>query len=348
MRWELSRSPLFDQERIRSGKTAGDSVHLCCIASGTASARADAVVDWNAITAEAIGKAMGAGRPGQTTLLDFAMVHAAIHDAVQAIEKRFDPYHVAIPGAKGSPAAAAAKAAHDVLVTLFPEQAGSLDMSYDKYLSAHGIARDDPGSQVGQQAAAGILARRENDGRYPAGFPAFNGGTGPGMWRPTPPQHASMAVPWLSAVKPFTLNSPSQFRAEPPPRMDSSRYARDYDEVKALGAAKGDPHARADRSRLLLGGQLRGRMESRATGASRPLTSRPSGTAHGCSRWPTLRRQTPRSPPGTPRGITSCGGPSRPSRRARTTGIRERPAIAAGSRSCRRQTILTIRRGPTS
>ncbi|HEY6362935.1 MAG TPA: vanadium-dependent haloperoxidase [Vicinamibacterales bacterium] len=113
---------------------------------------------------------------------------------------------------------------------------GSASLCSD-LLAAHGLARDDPGVLVGQQAASGILVRRENDGRYPAGAPAFNGGTGAGMWRPTPPQLSSMAVPWLSAVRPFTLNSPSQFRAEPPPRLDSARYARDYDEVKTLGAS---------------------------------------------------------------------------------------------------------------
>ncbi len=211
----------------------------CAQMAAAGSARADVVVDWNLIAMDVIGKAMGAGRPGQAVALDLAMVHVAIHDAVQAIEKRFDPYHAVIPGAKGSPAAAAAKAAHDVLAKLFPDQASALAMSYDTYLSAHGIARDDPGVHVGQQAAAAILARRENDGRDPVGVAPFTGGTGAGMWRPTPPQHAAMAVPWMSTVKPFTLNRPSQFRADPPPRLDSSRYASDYDEVKAKGGSGG-------------------------------------------------------------------------------------------------------------
>ena len=211
---------------------------VCAQLWGAASARADAVIDWNLITSEAIGKAMGAGRPGQTTILDFAMVHLAVHDAVQAIEKRFEPYQVAISPAKGSQAAAAAKAAHDVLAKLFPEQAGDLGRRYEDYFASHGLAHDDPGVLVGQQAAAGIIARRENDGRYPAGAEAFTGGTEAGKWRPTPPQQVSMAVPWLSVVRPFALNSPSQFRADPPPPLTSDRYARDYDEVKALGGSR--------------------------------------------------------------------------------------------------------------
>ena len=94
--------------------------------------RADAVVDWNDIALQAITTAINAGRPGLVTGLDLAMVHAAVYDAVQAIDRRFEPYHVEIPRASGSPAAAAAKAAHDVLVNRFPEQATSLAMTYHR------------------------------------------------------------------------------------------------------------------------------------------------------------------------------------------------------------------------
>ena len=62
-------------------------------------------------------------RPGPVVFLDLAIVQAAVHDAVQAIDRRFEPYHVEIPGASGSPEAAAAKAAHDVLVNILPGQA---------------------------------------------------------------------------------------------------------------------------------------------------------------------------------------------------------------------------------
>jgi hypothetical protein len=95
------------------------------------------------------------------------MVRAAVYDAVEAIDKRFQPYRVTIPGASGSPAAAAAKAAHDVLVNRFPAQASSLDTAYNDYLSNNGLAANDPGVAVGQQAAAGIIALRANDGSFP-------------------------------------------------------------------------------------------------------------------------------------------------------------------------------------
>ena len=102
-------------------------------------ASADAVADWNAIAVQAT---VTAARPGPSGVLDIAMVQAAVYDAVQAIEKRFEPYHVEIPGASGSPEAAAAKAAHDVLVNRFPAQAASLDTTYQQYLLEPWPGRD--------------------------------------------------------------------------------------------------------------------------------------------------------------------------------------------------------------
>jgi len=163
------------------------------------------------------------------------MVHAAVYDAVESIDRRFKPYHVTIPGASGSPAAATAKAAHDVLVNRYPDQAAALDTIYHDYLSNNGLSEVDPGVTVGQQAAAGIIILRANDGSFPNPPPVFTGGTNPGDWRPTisynpgpPPSLSPMAAPWLGAVTPFTLNSS-------PPALTSGRYRKAYDEVKAFG-----------------------------------------------------------------------------------------------------------------
>src|SRR5262249_51799724 len=150
--------------------------------------------------------------------LDVAIVQAAVHDAVQAIERRFNPYQASIPGATGSPAAAAATAAHDVLVAIFPDHTTALDTTYQEYLAAHKLAKDDPGVRAGQAAAAGVLDRRANDGRVPTPAPApFVGGSAPRQWRPTPslqppppPSDAPMAMPWLGVVPPFTLTSGDQ------------------------------------------------------------------------------------------------------------------------------------------
>ena len=202
----------------------------------------DAATDWNAIAVQELTMP-GFARPVPVVFLDMAMVQAAVHDAVQAIDGRFEPYHVEIPGASGSPEAAAAKAAHDVLVSILPGRATSLDTTYHDYLAANDLAEDDPGVSAGELAAAGILALRANDGRVPSPLPPpFVGGTEPGVWRPTPSflpgppaSFAPMQFPWLGAVPPFTLKSGDQFRAEPPPPLGSKRYTEDYNEVKALG-----------------------------------------------------------------------------------------------------------------
>lgn len=206
---------------------------LALFLASPASLRAGAVADWNEITVQTV---VTAARPGPTGALDVATVQAAVYDAVQAIENRFEPYYVEVPGASGSPAAAAATAAHDVLVNRFPAQAASLDATYQQYLSSKGLSASDPGVAVGQAAAGGIIALRACDGSFPNPEPPpFTGGTAPGVWRPTPPSFLPMLAPWLANVTPFFLTRPSQFRAMPPPALTSSEYAKDYNEVKAVG-----------------------------------------------------------------------------------------------------------------
>jgi hypothetical protein len=156
---------------------------------------------------------------------------------VQAIEKKYEPYYVEVPGAAGSSQVAAAKAAHDVLVNRFPAQAAALDLTYQQYLLNHGLSDLDPGVAVGATAAAGIIKLRSCDGSFPQPAPPpFVGGTAIGMWRPTPPANLPMLAPWLANVTPFTLTRPSQLRGEAPPALASREYAKAYDEVRTLGA----------------------------------------------------------------------------------------------------------------
>jgi hypothetical protein len=172
---------------------------VCGWLSWTGTVHADAVTDWNAIAVQALATA-APPRPGPVAFLDLAIVQAAVHDAVQAIDGRFEPYHVEISGTSGSPEAAAARAAHDVLVNILPGQAATLDTTYHNYLAAHGLAENDPGVAVGQVVAAGILALRANDGRVPNPLPPdFVGGNAPGEWRPTPsfqPPHLRPSRRW--------------------------------------------------------------------------------------------------------------------------------------------------------
>ena len=101
---------------------------LAVFTAGTMSARADAVLDWNLITANT-ALAPGA-RPGATAILDFAVVQAAIHDTVQAYDHRFETYAITLNG-DGSMDAAIATAAHDILVNRFPGKSASLNATYD-------------------------------------------------------------------------------------------------------------------------------------------------------------------------------------------------------------------------
>lgn len=174
--------------------------------------------------------------------MDLALVQIAVHDAVQALDRRFEPYHVEVKGAKGRRAAAVAAAAYGVLVGLYPAQQTALNTTYLNYLANNGLTGD-PGLLVGEKVAAGILPlARKNPDPLP---PAFIGGTEPGQWRPTesfigtppgpPPSFSPMFAPWMGSFDPFTLTGPTRFRAEPPPALTSERYRRDYNEVKALG-----------------------------------------------------------------------------------------------------------------
>ena len=206
-----------------------------------APARADVVVDWNVYTAQAIATAGSTARPSPANVFDYAMVHLAMHDAIQSIEGRFQRYCAAVQNGSGSPIAAAAAAAHDVLVSLFPAQAATLDAAYDTYLADRGLTGN-AGVLAGQRAAACILDMREGDGRYPVNPEPFYGSTGPGEWRPTsfsgaPPVPVSMVTPWVATVTPFALKDPAQLRASPPPpHLTSGKYAKEYNEVKALGS----------------------------------------------------------------------------------------------------------------
>jgi len=200
----------------------------------------DPIAAWNQISETAVKTA---GHPPPVAALDFAIVHLAIYDAVESIDRRYEPYYSLVRGATGSVGAAAAKAAHDILVELFPAQSATLDAVYANFLAANGVDPLDPGTAVGAHAAANMLALRSNDGRFPPNPPPFLGSSAIGQWRPTPslqppppPTLAPGLTPWVAAVRPFTMLSDSQFRVDPPPDLTSAQWAEDYSEVKSVGS----------------------------------------------------------------------------------------------------------------
>lgn len=201
------------------------------------SARADVVLDWNGLAAQLIVGPGGANKPPPLGLVDLAIVHTAIYDAVNAVEGfPFAPYGVrAAVTTPASAEAAAARAGRDVLLALYPSRSADIEALYTSSLAAipDGAAEAN-GIDVGQQAAAGILALRANDGRN-AGTPIVEPPQAPGVWIRTPPGFLAPQAPWTGSITPWTLNSSDEFLPEPPPELGSESWVRDYNEVKALG-----------------------------------------------------------------------------------------------------------------
>jgi hypothetical protein len=197
-------------------------------------ARADTVSDWNDAASTAIVGV--AKQPPPVAVMSFAMVQGAVYDAVDAIDGRYRPYLVA-PAARrtDSEDAAAATAAFRVLTGLFPDQQATLQARYDASLAAIPAGpRKDRGITDGAVAAAAMLAARSNDGRFGAFTPVY--GTGPGQYRPTPPNLATDPAPWVGNVRPFLVRSVDMLRVAGPDPLTSRAYARDFNEIKRVGA----------------------------------------------------------------------------------------------------------------
>ena len=206
-----------------------------------APARADSVTDWDQIAAAALqspGTATppGAGQ-GAPSIAHLAMVHAAVYDAVNAIDGGHEPY-VSSPAAEPwfSQDAAVAAAARHVLVNgrlgIPAARLAAIETAYQAAVGAiaPGPARDG-GIATGEAAAVALLAARAGDGRF--GPFRFTVGTLPGQWRPT--SGASDPFAWLKDVTPFVLRDPDLFRGRGPHGLTTRAYAADFNEVKALG-----------------------------------------------------------------------------------------------------------------
>lgn len=206
-------------------------------AESAAATQDDAVVlQWNEIAVQAVGST-----PPFPSTRAMAAVQVAVFESVNAITQRYQPYLRPIAAsARASKEAAAVTAAHDTLVWLFPEQQDLLDMKRDASLAAiaDGSVKDQ-GIAVGRTAAAAIIAARTNDGsQAPMFFTPTS--TAPYEWQPTPscsnpPANGRGAFLHWQLVKPFGVKSASQFRAKAPPALATGHYARDLNELKAVG-----------------------------------------------------------------------------------------------------------------
>src|SRR5215510_4857300 len=194
----------------------------------TPSAFADVITDWNE---KAVAFVTGKMAPAAAQRI-VTIMHLAMFDAVNSIERRYRPYLTQLPAAAStSKEAAAASAAGTVLASLNPQAAGEFRSAMATYLAT--IPDSDAkaqGIKLGEAVAAKILEARANDGAEAPD--SYRPKTKPGVYVATPPMVSST---WPN-LKPFALTSQSQFRPEPPIALTSEQWAVDYNEIKELGA----------------------------------------------------------------------------------------------------------------
>ena len=230
------------------------------------------VLEWNQIFVETLIATNTANSSSQRL---GAIVHTAIFDAYNGIERRYTPIFVqnvdgngeslVPPGA--SRRAAVIAAAYTALVGLFPSREQQLSDSYAASLAAlsddggDGGRSRERGIAWGTHVAQAVLAWRAADG-FSASYPPFTGGTAVGQWRPIAPATA-MSAQGLAFTAPFVVESNTQFRPGPPRALASATYTEDFNAVKALGRRTGSTRTEAQTAaRAFLGGQRQRPLES--------------------------------------------------------------------------------------
>lgn len=192
---------------------------------------ADVVIEWNQMLQGNIPSTAGVLTPRY-----YAMMHVAMFDAVNSIEAAYSPFHARVRAPRAASAeAAAAQAAHDVLVALIPAGETTFDAALEARLQSINRSAASQGALVGRRAARRILAWRQTDGTdSPA--PVYELPPLPGLWQPTPPAFQLPSFPQFGDVEPFALLTPTQFLPRRPPTLTSDEYTADFNEVKLLGS----------------------------------------------------------------------------------------------------------------
>ncbi len=233
----------------RIGQRFGISMVATFALIGAGPAHADAVTDWNAIMESTVVPA----NPFFQTR-SAAIVQLAVFEAVNAIVGEYEPYLGILDAPPwASPEAAAIAAAHRALVALHPGSAPALDAFRAQSLAAipDGPAKE-VGIALGEDAADAMLLFRANDGAALAATVPYIPGTDPGDWQRTPPAFAPALLPGWGLVETFGIEGGSQFRPPTPPAIHTGSYAKDYNEVKLVGAANSPfrPQDRTDVARF--------------------------------------------------------------------------------------------------
>ena len=190
----------------------------------------EVIVEWNQLL-----QANMPAVPNPLIPRQYAMLHIAMFDAANAIERQYTPYRARLfahPAASAE--AAAAQAAHDVLTTLNPAAQATFDSALQARLAKIQPWRAAAGAAVGRKAASEIIAWRANDGSAtpaaPWSLPPL-----PGLWQPTSAQGAQLAN--FGEFEPFALLTSTQYLPDPPPTLTSELYGADFEEVRQLGSA---------------------------------------------------------------------------------------------------------------
>jgi len=209
----------------------------------------DAVVKWNK-TLLTIVRTPGAQPATVHPTRSFAIMHAAIYDAVNAIDGTHEPYLIRVEDVSphASQEAAVAAAAHAVLSGLYPTLQASLDAQLDQSLGQipDGLSKA-AGVSVGRAVGQAILTLRSEDGSAAKPVP-YVFGNAPGDYQSTAPNFPKQPLftHW-PRVTPFALARANQFRPGPPPALTSAAYTNVFNEVKSLGIA-GSTAATADQA----------------------------------------------------------------------------------------------------
>jgi hypothetical protein len=205
--------------------------------SGPSTQPTNPVVQWNK-NLLVIVRTPGVQPATMHATRSFAIMHAAIYDAVNAIERTHKPYlaHLDASQRKASEEAAVDSAAHEVLVALYPTQKAALD---SEFLNSLAEIADGPekfaGIAIGQTVADQILALRSTDGANASPIP-YVFGRAPGDYQSTPPNFpAQPQLTQWSRVTPFAIERADQFRPGPPPALTSDTYTAAFIQIKSLG-----------------------------------------------------------------------------------------------------------------
>lgn len=244
-RWAVTLSKAV-RSRLR---LRGAATLLAAALAVPASASADVVLDWNLITLTTIRTQNPFAQARYA-----AITQLAVFEAVNAVTEQYQPYLRTVTAPAGaSPEAAAAAAAHRVLISYFPNSAAALDAALATSLAAipNGQAKAD-GVATGEAAADAMVALRANDGSALLAL-SFPNSSAPGEWQLTPActLGGGLFLHWRN-VTPFAIPAAADFRAPVPPALTSAVYAHDHEEVRRLGAATSleRPRDRADVARF--------------------------------------------------------------------------------------------------